>query len=125
MIQIDDVEMISHSSEQRDKVPSLRENKVPITKLQQAESVMNEIPFMKRIDNVKADKPAQTKQEAREPRLGKDEKTGPPKEKGSSSQRQWKKPSARRRKKETELEFTRRLLAENPRGLKGLAYVLI
>ena len=28
-------------------------------------------------------------------------------------------------KKETELEFTRRLAAENPRGIKGLAYVLL
>ena len=28
-------------------------------------------------------------------------------------------------KKETELEFTRRLNEENPRGLKGLAYVLM
>ena len=26
--------------------------------------------------------------------------------------------------KETELQFTRRLLMENPRGIKGLAYVL-
>ena len=29
------------------------------------------------------------------------------------------------RKKETELEFTRRLVREDPRGVKGLAYVLM
>ena len=28
-------------------------------------------------------------------------------------------------KKETELEFTRRLNKENPRGIKGLAYVIM
>ena len=28
------------------------------------------------------------------------------------------------KKRETELQFTRRLLMENPRGIKGLAYVL-
>ena len=33
--------------------------------------------------------------------------------------------SSPRKKKETELEFTRRLLRENPRGIKGLAYVLL
>ena len=73
---------------------------------------------MKRIDNTNKLSPKQFTKEASK----NDTKVG---EKGSASQRAWKTPSGRRKKKETELEFTRRLLAENPRGLKGLAYVLI
>ena len=128
VIQIDDVEMISCSSEQRDKVPSLRENKVPLNKLHKEEGVISEVPFKNHIEKHsgldKAHK-TDTQKVAKVPGsiLKRDSKS---KGKKDSEKTTWKKSSARKtNKRETELEFTRRLLAENPRGLKGLAYVLL
>ena len=54
VIQVEDVEDRAHSSERRDCVPSLRENKVPLDKLAKTEGIMKEIPFMSRIKNKEA-----------------------------------------------------------------------
>ena len=49
VIQIEDVEDKAHSSERRDKVPSLRESKVSLNKLKETESFGNTLPIMARL----------------------------------------------------------------------------
>ena len=106
-----------------------------MNKLNKEEGIMSELSLMKRIENTSAsntaDKNAQklgmSGVEKVPSGMAKKDSSMTRKKKNGEGQTQWKKTSGRlhRAKKETELEFTRRLLAENPRGLKGLAYVLL